>query len=96
MLLVAILLNTGCADSGPVNAVAAANDSNLKRLSNLYQSFASRYGWRGPKDEAEFREFMGNRGFGIKWADGAGFAKFMDDGNNAMGVAMKAAGLAKT
>ena len=47
-------------------------------------------------ESAEFREFMGNRGFGIKWADGAGFAKFMDDGNKAMGVAMKAAGLAKT
>jgi hypothetical protein len=31
----------------------------------------------------------------VKWADGAGFAKFMDEGNNAMGVAMKAAGLAK-
>ena len=47
-------------------------------------------------EAAEFREFMANRGFGIKWADGAGFAKFMDDGNKAMGVAMKAAGLAKS
>jgi tripartite-type tricarboxylate transporter receptor subunit TctC len=46
-------------------------------------------------ESAEFREFMANRGFGVKWADGAGFAKFMDEGNNAMGVAMKAAGLAK-
>ena len=43
----------------------------------------------------EFLEFMANRGFGVKWADGPGFAKFMDDGNKAMGVAMKAAGLAK-
>jgi tripartite-type tricarboxylate transporter receptor subunit TctC len=47
-------------------------------------------------ESAEFRDFMSNRGFGVKWADGAGFAKFMDDGNKAMGVAMKAAGLAKT
>jgi tripartite-type tricarboxylate transporter receptor subunit TctC len=46
-------------------------------------------------EAAEFREFMANRGFGVKWADGAGFAKFMDEGNTAMGVAMKAAGLAK-
>jgi tripartite-type tricarboxylate transporter receptor subunit TctC len=46
-------------------------------------------------EAAEFREFMANRGFGVKWADGAGFAKFMDEGNKAMGVAMKAAGLAK-
>jgi tripartite-type tricarboxylate transporter receptor subunit TctC len=46
-------------------------------------------------EATEFREFMANRGFGVKWADGAGFAKFMDEGNKAMGVAMKAAGLAK-
>ena len=46
-------------------------------------------------DSAEFREFMANRGFGVKWADAAGFAKFMEEGNKAMGVAMKAAGLAK-
>jgi tripartite-type tricarboxylate transporter receptor subunit TctC len=43
----------------------------------------------------EFLDFMAARGFGVKWADAAGFAKFMDDGNNAMGVAMTAAGLAK-
>jgi putative tricarboxylic transport membrane protein len=47
-------------------------------------------------EAAEFREFMANRGFGVRWADGAGFAKFMDEGNKAMGVAMKAAGLAKS
>lgn len=46
-------------------------------------------------DSAEFREFMANRGFGVRWADAAGFASFMDAGNKAMGVAMKAAGLAK-
>jgi tripartite-type tricarboxylate transporter receptor subunit TctC len=47
-------------------------------------------------ESAEFREFMANRGFGVKWADGAGFAKFMDEGDRAMGAAMKAAGLAKS
>ncbi|QCI66494.1 tripartite tricarboxylate transporter substrate binding protein [Phreatobacter stygius] len=46
-------------------------------------------------ESKEFQDFMGNRGFGIKWADGAGFAKFMAEGDAAMGVAMKAAGLAK-
>jgi tripartite-type tricarboxylate transporter receptor subunit TctC len=46
-------------------------------------------------DSAEFRDFMSNRGFGVRWADGAGFASFMEEGNTAMGVAMKAAGLAK-
>ena len=47
-------------------------------------------------EASEFREFMANRGFGVRWADGAGFAKFMDEGNKAMGEAMKAAGLAKS
>jgi len=46
-------------------------------------------------ESAEFREFMANRGFGIRWADGPGFGQFMEEGNKAMGVAMKAAGLAK-
>lgn len=46
-------------------------------------------------ESAEFREFMANRGFGVRWADGPGFGKFMEEGNKAMGVAMKAAGLAK-
>ncbi len=47
-------------------------------------------------ESKEFRDFMAARGFGIKWADAGGFAKFMADGNAAMGVAMKAAGLAKS
>jgi tripartite-type tricarboxylate transporter receptor subunit TctC len=47
-------------------------------------------------DSAEFQDFMRNRGFGTTWADPAGFAKFMDDGDKAMGTAMTAAGLKKT
>ncbi len=47
-------------------------------------------------ESAEFRDFMKNRGFGVTWADPAGFVKFMDEGNKAMGVAMAAAGLKKT
>jgi tripartite-type tricarboxylate transporter receptor subunit TctC len=46
-------------------------------------------------DSKEFHDFMGNRGFGTKWADAAGFAAFMDAGDKQMGEAMKAAGLAK-
>jgi hypothetical protein len=38
---------------------------------------------------------MASRGFGIRWADAPGFASFMDAGDAQMGVAMKAAGLAK-
>ncbi|HET9903009.1 MAG TPA: tripartite tricarboxylate transporter substrate binding protein [Xanthobacteraceae bacterium] len=47
-------------------------------------------------DSKEFKDFMGNRGFGMIWADAAGFAQFMAEGDKQMGEAMKAAGLAKT
>jgi tripartite-type tricarboxylate transporter receptor subunit TctC len=43
----------------------------------------------------EFTDFMANRGFGIRWADSPAFAQFMDAGDEQMGTAMKAAGLAK-
>ncbi|CAA9362707.1 MAG: hypothetical protein AVDCRST_MAG90-3127, partial [uncultured Microvirga sp.] len=46
-------------------------------------------------ESKEFTEFMGNRGFGVKWADSAGFAQFMDAADKQMGDAMRAAGLAK-
>src|SRR4030095_420191 len=46
-------------------------------------------------DSKEFKEFMTNRGFGTVWGNAAEFASFMDKGDAAMGVAMKAAGLAK-
>ena len=47
-------------------------------------------------DSKEFKDFMSNRGFGTVWADAGEFATFMDKGDAQMGVAMKAAGLAKT
>ena len=46
-------------------------------------------------ESKEYRDFMASRGFGVKWADAQGFAAFMDAGNEQMGKAMKAAGLAK-
>ncbi|HEX2891396.1 tripartite tricarboxylate transporter substrate binding protein [Vineibacter terrae] len=46
-------------------------------------------------DSKEFREFMANRGFGVKWADAAGFGTFMAGSDAAMGKAMDAAGLKK-
>jgi tripartite-type tricarboxylate transporter receptor subunit TctC len=46
-------------------------------------------------DSKDYQDFMNARGFGMKFADQAGFTKFMDDGDKAMASAMKAAGLAK-
>ena len=44
-------------------------------------------------ESKEFRDFMANRGFGVKWADPAGFTAFMANADTAMGAAMKSAGL---
>lgn len=44
---------------------------------------------------AEFQDFMKARGFGTVWRDPKGFAAFMAEGDQQMGVGMKAAGLAK-
>ena len=46
-------------------------------------------------DSQDFKDFMNARGFGMKWADAAGFAKFMAEGDAAMAKAMAAAGLKK-
>jgi tripartite-type tricarboxylate transporter receptor subunit TctC len=47
-------------------------------------------------DSNEFKEFMNARGFGMVYAEPAGFASFMAEGNRAMGEAMRGAGLAKS
>jgi tripartite-type tricarboxylate transporter receptor subunit TctC len=46
-------------------------------------------------DSNEFKEFMNQRGFGMIYADPAGFARFMAEGDRAMGEAMRGAGLAR-
>ncbi len=46
-------------------------------------------------DSKEYQDFMNARGFGMKFADGPGFASFMAESDTSMASAMKAAGLAK-
>jgi tripartite-type tricarboxylate transporter receptor subunit TctC len=46
-------------------------------------------------DSSEFKDFMNQRGFGMIYADPAGFARFMAEGDRAMGEAMRGAGLAR-
>lgn len=46
-------------------------------------------------DSKEFRDFMGSRGFGVVWADAAGFRKHMAEDLAKMGDVMKAVGIAK-
>jgi tripartite-type tricarboxylate transporter receptor subunit TctC len=68
--------------AGPKNL---PEDVQKKLIAALQKAYESK----------EYKEFMSSRGFGIRWADAAGFASFMEAGNAQMGVAMKAAGLAK-
>ncbi len=46
-------------------------------------------------ESKDFQDFMNNRGFGMKFAEAQAFASFMAQGDQAMGTAMRAAGLAK-
>ncbi|HEV7263641.1 MAG TPA: tripartite tricarboxylate transporter substrate binding protein [Falsiroseomonas sp.] len=46
-------------------------------------------------DNPEFKQFMNQRGFGMIYADPQGFARFMAEGDRAMGEAMRGAGLAR-
>jgi hypothetical protein len=57
--LVAAITLTGCGgDTDPSSAVAAANSSNIQRVTNLYLAYQTENGWVGPPDEAKFKEFI--------------------------------------
>lgn len=58
ILLVLGLVN-GCGrELNPNDAVAAANSSNIQRLTNLYLAYQSEHGWIGPGDDASLKEFI--------------------------------------
>lgn len=40
------------------SAIASVNETNLQRLANLYFTYQSKHDWRGPADEAEFKNFL--------------------------------------
>jgi tripartite-type tricarboxylate transporter receptor subunit TctC len=46
-------------------------------------------------DSQEYRDFMTNRGFGMRWAGPDEFAEMMASSDGQLGAAMKAVGLAK-
>lgn len=63
LALFATSLCTGCG-SGGGNAnqmIAANNDTNIKRLGTLYGFFHLKNQFRGPKDEADFKKFIGEQ-----------------------------------
>ncbi len=48
----------GCGGPDPANMVAAMNDSNIRKVANLYMAYQIRHGMVGPKDEVEFKQFI--------------------------------------
>ena len=68
--------------AGPANLPASVTDVLVPAIKRAY-------------DNNEFKQFMSQRGFGVVYADPAGFARFMADGDRAMGEAMRGAGLAR-
>lgn len=58
-LLGALSVALGCGvNDDPASRIAAANDSNVRRLGNLYQAYRLRNSFQGPKDQAEFVAFL--------------------------------------
>jgi len=48
----------GCSGDPTAKEVAALNKSNIQRVANLYTAFQTYKGGRGPKSDAEFKEFI--------------------------------------
>lgn len=56
-----VLLLMGVAGCGSIDSTVplrAANDSNIKRLANLYLTYQMQNGFSAPKDETTFRAFI--------------------------------------
>lgn len=51
----------GCGSSNNAqDAVSEANSNNMQRLVNLYFAYQMKHDWKGPKEEAEFKDFIRN------------------------------------
>ena len=55
--ILALVWDGGCADRVTAE-VAAKNDSNIKRLVNLYWGYQFLHGWQGPKDQQALKDFV--------------------------------------
>jgi hypothetical protein len=57
--LCVLTIALGCsAGNDAARGIAAANDSNVRRLSNLYQAYRLRNDSQGPKDQAELVTYL--------------------------------------
>jgi hypothetical protein len=56
-LIITLLSEGGCSDNS-ASAIAAANNSNIKRLTNLYSAYQAAHSFQGPPDEAALKAFV--------------------------------------
>ncbi len=69
--------------AAPLNIPAEARNTMNAALDRVFKS-------------QEYRDFMNARGFGLLYADAAGFGVHLEQANTSLGEAMKAAGLARS
>lgn len=55
-----LIVISGCSSDRTAADVAAKNKSNIQRLANMYSAFQNMKSSAGPKDEAEFKDFIKN------------------------------------
>jgi hypothetical protein len=65
-IALAVVLCSGCSSQSVGDRlVADANKTNIQRLANLYSAYQALHGWKGPKDETEFKAFIGKADAGM-------------------------------
>src|SRR5262245_47282862 len=57
-LAAALLAVAGCSSDKTAKEIAGMNTSNIQRVANLYAGFQNMVNAGGPKDEAEFKNFI--------------------------------------
>ena len=60
IICVTLALFSGCTGDRVASQVAAVSKTNLQKLSNIYSLYVVRNGYKGPKDEETFRDFLEN------------------------------------
>jgi hypothetical protein len=53
-----LAISASCSMDSVASVTAAKNDSNIKRVVNLYNAYQLLHGYQGPKDEKALRDFV--------------------------------------
>lgn len=69
-LLFSVILLSGCGESG--NSLSDVYDSNIKKTHLCYTIFMEQHNYKGPKDEAELKQFISEDKSGRFFAERAG------------------------